>query len=288
MARWDHALPSADDLPEAIREYTGSGQFGPAYRIMLEHDTHAPGSVDRVGIEHMIRLCDATAEFLYSEYTPTTVRHMPGSRPRLEAVCEEIFDGVRDAEKRVRRIGRFCRRLGAKAPTGSDEEMVFGGTEEQIIDRGSDWCTDVSRVACALLQVGGIPSRIVFQANPDRPYSGHVIVEAWRSGIWGAVDPTCNVVYRHSSGRPASVWELMNDDDLLRRHYRNAGTMYTNPQQFRLSAVVNYRIAHAAGYRYDVGPLNEYSRRVLEMSLAGWPGGRRWLFGEEQGRCDLQ
>jgi len=183
MARPDHALPSADDLPEAIREYTGSGQFGPAYRIMLEHDTHAPGSVDRVGIEHMIRLCDATAEFLYSGYTPTTVRHVPGSRPRLEAVCEEIFDGVRDAEKRVRRIGRFCRRLGAKAPKGPVEELVFGGTEEQIIARGSDWCTDVSRVAAALLQVSGIPSRIVFQANADRPYSGHVIVEAWRSGV---------------------------------------------------------------------------------------------------------
>ncbi len=287
MARPSHASAPADDLPEAIREHQGSGQFGPAYRIMLEHDTHAPGSVDRVGIEHMVRLCDATAGFLYTGYTPTTTRYAPGSRPTLEAVCEEIFEGVSDAEKRVRRIGRFCRRLGAKASKGPVDEMLFGGTEEQIIARGSDWCTDVSRVACGLLQVSGIPSRIVFQANRHRPYSGHVIVEAWRSGTWGALDPTCNVVYRHSSGRGASVWELISDDDLLKSHYRNAGTMYTNPDQFRLSAVVNYSIADAARYRYDVGPLNEYSRRVLEMSLAGWPGGRRWLFGEEQGKCEL-
>lgn len=274
-------------LPPAVADWQGSGQFGPAYRIMLEHDTHAPGSVDRAGIEHMIRLCGATAEFLYTEYTPPAARYRPGSRPELEVVRDGVFGDVTDVEKRVRRVARFCRRLGAKAGDTPIDEMRFGGTEEQIIERGSDWCTDVSRVACALLQVGGVASRMVFQANAHRPYSGHVIVECFRNGSWGAVDPTCNVVYRYNDGRPASVWELMNDQSLLCSHYRNAGTAYTNPDQFALSAIVNYDIADAGQYRYDVGPLNEYSRRVLELSLAGWPGGRRWLFGEEQGKCEM-
>jgi hypothetical protein len=281
------AITHPSPLPPAVAACQGSDQFGPAYRVMLEHDTHAPGSVDRVGIEHMIRLCEASAGFLYSDYTPTAVRYRPGCRPHLETVRDEIFGDVTDVEKRVRRLARFCRCLGARAGETPIEQMRFGGREEQIIQRGSDWCTDVSRVACALLQTGGIPARIVFQANADRPYSGHVIVEAFRNGSWGAVDPTCNVVYRHPDGRPASVWELMNAPDLLQSHYRNAGTAYTNPAQFALSALVNYDIADADHYRYDVVPLNEYSRRVLELSLAGWPGGRRWLFGEEEGKCEM-
>jgi hypothetical protein len=31
-----------------LERYRGIGQFGRAYRIMLENDAHAPGSVDRV------------------------------------------------------------------------------------------------------------------------------------------------------------------------------------------------------------------------------------------------
>jgi len=38
--------------------------------------------------------------------------------------------------------------------------MVFGGTELEIIKRGSDWCSDLSRVGAALLQCLGMPSRI--------------------------------------------------------------------------------------------------------------------------------
>ena len=50
-------------MPDLSR-FTGLGQFGPAYRIMLENNSHAPGSVDRVLCERMIRLCPETAAYL--------------------------------------------------------------------------------------------------------------------------------------------------------------------------------------------------------------------------------
>jgi hypothetical protein len=48
----------------------GTHQYGRAYRVMLESDPHAPGSVDRVLMEESIRLCRETAPPLYGGYTP--------------------------------------------------------------------------------------------------------------------------------------------------------------------------------------------------------------------------
>ena len=39
----------------------------------------------------------------------------------------------------------------------------------------------------------------------------------------------------------------------------------------------NYPIWKASDLDYTVSGLNDYSRRVLEMADAGWPGGLRWL-----------
>jgi transglutaminase-like putative cysteine protease len=274
-------------VPEWLRTCQGIDQFGPAYGVMLRQDSPDPGSADRRALENMIRVCDATAEYLYSDYTPTDIRCKKGSRPGLEEALRSAGADEGEAPRRIRRIARFCRRLGARVAGQAPADVRVGGREEEIIARGSDWCSDISRVACALCCVAGIPARIVFQANPNRPYNGHVIIEAYRQGQWGAVDPTCNVVYRRADKSPASVWELMNAPDLVRAHYRNEGTLYANPDQFSLSAIVNYDLVASADLHGEAAPLSEYSLRVLEMSVAGWPGGRRWLFGEEQGRCEL-
>ena len=60
--------------------FMGSAQFGPAYQKMLDNDTHAPGSVDRVLTEQMIRLCSETATYLYTDYTPADIRYKRGTR----------------------------------------------------------------------------------------------------------------------------------------------------------------------------------------------------------------
>ena len=72
------------DTPSEIARYIGEDQFGPAYRVMLAGDAHAPRSVDRVLFQRMIRLGTATADYLYASYTPTTLRYRHGSRPKLE------------------------------------------------------------------------------------------------------------------------------------------------------------------------------------------------------------
>lgn len=260
--------------------YTGIAQFGPAYQVMLARDPHAPGSVDCVLVHRMVRLCADTAEWLYTRFTATESRYQVGSRPELERRAREATAGCATDEERVAGIAAFCAALQRAAPQALDE-MVLGGTEEAIISRGSDWCTDVARVGSALCQVAGIAARLVCLADVEQAYSGHAIVEAYRGGAWGAVDTSTNVVYRHGDGRPASTWDLMADPALIEAH---GPAPYTSPGQFRRAALSSYYVWESSRYDYSESRPNDYYRSILDTALKGWPGGLRWLHGED-GAC---
>lgn len=262
-----------------LSKYMGIAQFGQAYQIMLEKDTHAPGSVDRVLAERMICLCTETAPQLYTEYTPAAIHYQEGSRPRLERYVTEATKGCSSEEEKVGGIAAFCSRLQEKVEEEGLDEMVVGGLEEEVVDRGSDWCPDVARVACVLCQVAGIPARLVMLFNTDQAYSGHVIIEAYRSDVWGAVDPLTNVVYR-VEGEPATAWDLMMNPELVKAHWRGPSTPYTTPGQFRSGGISNYFVWDEDQYDYSTSRINEYYRAILKMSLRGWPGGLRWIHGE--------
>ncbi len=245
---------------------------------MLENDPHAAGSVDLEIMSGMIRLCRETAPYLYRDYTDLNTGYPAGSRPVLEELLSEAELPVGDPERQVARIAELTRALDREdAPAGLGE-MKFGGTEEEIIARGTDWCTDVARVGCVLYQVAGFPSRIVSLFNLDAAYSGHVIVETHRLGAWGAVDTNSGVVYRKGDGRPATTWDLINDAEVVKRHD-------AQPSQFTGAGIANYRLTDSDSHGYTVSGLNDYYRTILSMAEQGWPGGLRWLHGEAGERC---
>ena len=258
---------------------TGPKAFGRAYRRMLDNDPHAPASVDREIVSSMIRLCDDTARYLYDGYSSRSSGYVTGTRPGLERFLAEAGSSAVDPAQRVAAIGDLTRRLAERSPAGGLSAMRFGGTEEQIIERGSDWCADVARVGCALYQVAGFPCRMAYLFDLRAAYSGHVIVEVHRSGRWGAVDTSSGVVYRTDDGVPATTWELMNDADLVKRH-AGPEAWYTNPEQFTAAGIANYHVRDAERYDYTVTGVNEYTRAVLAMADQGWAGGLRWLHGE--------
>ena len=150
--------------------------------------------------------------------------------------------------------------------------MRFGGTEEEIIERGA-------RVGCALYQVAGFPCRMVHLFNLYAAYSGHVIVEVHQFGTWGAVDTSSGVVYRKDHGVPATTWELMNNAELVIRH-QGPEAWYTHPEQFLAAGIANYYLRDSDRYDYTSAGLNDYYRAILH-GRPGWPGGLRWLHGED-------
>jgi hypothetical protein len=264
-----------------ISKYQGLSQFGLAYKFMLENDAHAPGSIDRILMENMIRLCSETVGFLYSEYTPMKSFYEKETRPELEQYVERAILGNHSEEERIEAIARFTSSLQDRACEDLNL-MQIGGTEEEIIARGSDWCSEIARVGCALCQVAGFPARIVYLVNTEKAYSGHVIIEVYRVKVWGAVDPLTNVIYHHSGGKPASTWDLMNNPRLIECHSRGELTPYTTVSQFRGAAISNYFVWRWREYDYTVSKINDYYRSILEMSNRGWPGGLRWLHGEDR------
>ena len=268
------------DAPPEIANYAGEEQFGPAYAIMLAGDAHAPGSVDRVLAQRMIRLGPATAEFLYASYTPTTLRYRPGSRPELERLLGEATAGATTPEALVDGIARWCAAVASAADDVSLDDLRLGGTEEAIVGRGTDWCTDLARVGCVLCQVAGLPARLVYLFNTTAAYSGHAIVEVLCQGRWGCVDVVHGVVYRHEDGRPASAWELQRAPHVIDAHRRHHGGS-SSAAQFLGAAIVNYFVWEAERYDFTVSALNAYIRSILEQSARGWPGGLRWLHGED-------
>ncbi len=265
---------------DELSEYTGIGQFGRAYKVMLENDCHAPGSVDSVLVQRMVRLCPETADDLYSGYTPTRTGYGKGRCPELEHLVDKAVAGCQSDEDRIGAICTFCSSLGDTSPEDLDDVRV-GGTEEEIIRRGSDWCTDVARAACALFQVSGFPARLVYLAETSRAYSGHAIAEVHRNGAWGAVDAVTAVVYRHPDGRQASPWELMGSPPMIEVHRRATEGWYTKVEQFRRAAISNYFIQDREDYDFTITGINDYYRAILEMASLGWPGGLRWLQGED-------
>jgi transglutaminase-like putative cysteine protease len=244
---------------------------------MLESDPHAPGSVDRVLMEQSVRLCRETAPYLYGDYTPLVAVYKAGSRPELEAHAGRATAGSRTQEEAVEGIARFAAGLGRGLADEDVDAMRFGGTEEEVIRRGSDWCTDVARAACVLCQVVGVPARIVNLFDLGNAYSGHAAIEAYRGGAWGLVDPITARVHRQPDGSLASAWSLMTAP-------RTADPAPDPESDWSSCAagVVNYLVGDRHRYDYTVSVVNDYYRPVLQMSLRGWPGGLRWLHGEDR------
>lgn len=264
-----------------IALYQGISQFGRAYRIMLENDTHAPESVDRALMERMIRLCPETAGYLYEAYTPVHVGYRQDARPELEGYVAKATTASHTDEERIEGIVGFCAALCKLVEDETLDEMRVGGIEEEIISRGSDWCTDLARVGCALCQVAGFPARLAAMFDTTRAYSGHEIIEVYRGGRWGAADPTYGTVYRDARGNPLSVWELAHAPNVVKAHWSGDRDVSVRMRQFENAAIVNYFVWECREYDYTVGTVNSYYRSILSMSLQGWPGGLRWLHGED-------
>lgn len=250
----------------------GPAAFGPAYRFLLEHDCHAAGSVDCEIVKSLVRLTPGSVDRLYHDFTPLRISYRVGTRPVLEAVVQKLqADG---GHQFVVRLAEFGAEMSRRAPQQLDD-MVFGGTEEEIIARGSDWCTDVARVICTLAQVARVPARLVNLFDLEHAYSGHVIVELFHRDAWGALDALNGAVYRQPNGAPASVWTLMQTPALVTAHGQSAA-------QFGAAGIANYFVWDSDRFDYTTSRLNDYCRSILEQAERGWPGGLRWLHGEDK------
>jgi hypothetical protein len=264
----------------------GIGIFGKQYEFGFKNETHAPGSVVRVLFDEMIKLDESSAGYLYNGYTDLSARYEPGSRPVLEGISRTLKGGT-DAET-IDNTVKYCRDIVMGCDTET-EDFIYGGREEEVIERTSYWCTDMARVACVLFWVAGFPSRIIVTANTKFPYCGHTVAEVYYGGKWCLTDPNSGLVFRHENGAPASAWDVHNDYETANRIYRindqqpaeDNGMFFPPGEQFESVGIVNYYIGDMEKYSYETSGTNEFYKKILKNSDEKWAGGLRWLFGEQ-------
>lgn len=152
-----------------------------------------------------IMLCDKTADILYA--APDETRYVKGTRPMLERVASEIFSSCKSETECAIAVMRYTRDLHKKR---KGWHPFFGGTEEVLIEKGEELCECVARLAVALLEVWGIPARII-----THTIGGHVTAEAYADVKWGYIDPRCGMYFLLEDGRLASLLELLRDHSIL-------------------------------------------------------------------------
>jgi len=259
-----------DDLSEVVRR---------AYRVSVEGSIAFYGdTVDAQMIDDQVRLCDETADYIYSDYTPLEVTYQRGSRPELEHIIDRILDGVTDAQERALTIMRFVRdihKLRPEGDRGAAGDLFHGGTEEEVIKKGSNMCNEQARVFCVLCQVAGMPARYVGHYI-DR----HGVSEVYCDGRWAYIDNEGRYFLKED-GTLASTWELKQHPQLVTSQRpeviaeaRKRFSLERSEREFcpvEVTVITNYVAWEHARFNYDwIWPTEAFHERIRPR-LDGFP-----------------
>ena len=257
-----------------------------AYQRMLQRDVHAPNTVDRVLTNKMIRLTEASADYLYRDYTSVQALYEYGSRPEMEsavrlALKTQCLESHVVSLESLRRVIVFLASIASSADDIPLHDLIFGGTEERITARPTDWCTDLARAACVMLHIAGAAARLVCLFNTARAYSGHQVIETYIDGSWVCADPVRGYAFKRSDGKPASALDVMRE----RTNSHSTTSTNASPRKhndlFRAVFIVNYNPLLSSTYDFTESKANAYYLSILNESSSGWPDGLRWLHGED-------
>lgn len=203
-------------------------------------------TVDAALVDHQIRLCAETREYLYR--APGPVRYQQGTRPRLEQYARQATAGCHTDFDRAIALMDHLKLLYQKC---NGRILFYGGTEEELLQKGEQLCECLSRLQCALCEVLGIPARIITHC-----YGGHVTTEIFTDGKWWYLDPRAGLYMLGKDGKPASLWELWQDPALLSRQpeavKHHVSPRYTWEQRAK-------RLKHAMLSELEVNTVKYYS-----------------------------
>ena len=238
----------------------GYGIFGKPYEIMLRNDLHDLASIDHALIRDMILL---DGESVHALYQKPACRNMENHE--LYAFAQQ-FKAAQDRQS-IRNVLDYTSGIAMRYDVDF-KDMSFGGTEKQILQRGTDWCADMARVGACLLQCLGIPCRILNLVNLNKAYHGHVAGEAYYEGRYGVVDFIYG--YQFYGETPISARDVLQNADILNAY----------PEEYR-------GLYSAIGVsEYDpMDPSNNYSiskPNAYTMKLIYTDNNDKWIMGEDE------
>lgn len=241
----------------------GYGVFGKAYEYMFKNDLHDKNSIDHTLLKNMILLDENSKSTLYKK--PQSISNDIRNHELYELAQKHKGNSLLES---INNIFDFVNEVVNKFDTPF-EKMIFGGTEMEIINRGSDWCTDISRVGAALLQCLGIPTRIVILVNSHKAYHGHQVVEAYVDGTYVMCDFLYSVIGKLD--QYYSVYDLLKKPNLVRKAYQ---TKIEDTKQleyilglYNLAAISEYDICKE--HNFYISKPNEYYLKMMNLNQDG-------------------
>jgi transglutaminase-like putative cysteine protease len=160
--------------------------------------------------------------FVYDHYTSGRTFYVSGSRPRLEQVVARTTADASTDLQTIQMLATWLADHVRWAGYGQEERGDRLATdqspsEERLLDARYGWCNEQARLFCALSQVAGIPSRIVFAFNKARRY-GHCVSEVLLADDrWMAVDQSLGFCFAVDS-EPVRASRIYRDP-AARRHF---------------------------------------------------------------------
>lgn len=158
-------------------------------------------NVDWQRLREQIYLCKETRDYLYS--TPGKVKYVKGTRPIIDAVVEYVTKNASNDREKVLSLLLYGRDLylthGKHIPYN-----FYGGTEEQLIEKGENLCECMGRLMVSLCEAAGYPGRIIMHI-----VNGHITCEIYIEDKWCFFDPRFAVFYVDKDNKILSVEEIM-------------------------------------------------------------------------------
>lgn len=247
------------DLKEKQEIIQGYDVFGKAYGYMLRNDLHDINSVEHKLFQEQILLNSVSEPFLYGGYQIS----YPLKNHELFLFSQK-FKKENELES-VKSVVKYVHELASNfnAPL---KEMYFGGTEKEILNRGTDWCFDLARLSAVILDCIGLTARFIFVANPDKAYNAHALLEVYYNDSWGVVDPLYGYIFYDT--KPICAKDILCSSQIktMDEDYKN---------MFKQISVAEYN-PNDEKNKYISSKCNEYTYKVNTIKQDG-----TWLLGED-------
>ena len=241
---------------------------------MLKNRIFAEGSVDAVLQDEAILIDTSNVEELYKPpiIEKYNFEKLGDERPLLKHFSEQILRKSKDKLDFLYNLAQFTSSMANIFPIKHQpnykfypfpDDYFWGGTEEMLITKGTDWCGEVARVFCALAQMAKIPTRIVYTSSDN---DGHVINESYLNDRWILVDSTNGIIYKSENAFINASDFLLNKstaESILKLY---TDYYYSNIEFFKYIGISEYVLSDSSRYDYKISFCNEYYRDALKNS----------------------
>ena len=248
------------DLIEKKEIVQGYDVFGKAYGYMLKNDLHDINSIEHKLLQEQIRLDSVSEPFLYGGYQIL----YPLENHELY-IFSQKFKNNNEIDS-LKSVVKYASELASNFNVQL-KDMYFGGTEKEILNRGTDWCFDLARLSAVILDCIGLTSRFIFVANPDKAYNAHVLLEVYYNDSWGVVDPLYGYIFYDTN-------PICAKDILYSKQMNSMDEDYKN--MFKQISIAEYN-PNDKENKYLISKCNEYTYKINTIEQDG-----TWLLGEDK------